>query len=141
MEGDHGHHRRPDADDIEAGEIGAAEAERRRLNGKIDRIGLSGTNLIVNDPAGKPPRPRRRSSCLPARWRSRRNTARSTSMAKPRVRARSPGPGDDGQAQHDREDIGQIAAHHGELDMGEIGEAQDRIGQRDATAMIAISLA
>ena len=27
---------------------------RRRLDGKIDRIGLSGTNLIVNDPAGKP---------------------------------------------------------------------------------------
>jgi acetate kinase len=31
----------------------------RRLNGKIDRIGLSGTNLIVNDPAGKPQVPRR----------------------------------------------------------------------------------
>lgn len=27
---------------------------QRRLDGKIDRIGLSGTNLIVNDPAGKP---------------------------------------------------------------------------------------
>jgi acetate kinase len=32
----------------------AGEAPRRRLDGKIDRIGLSGTNLIVNDPAGKP---------------------------------------------------------------------------------------
>ena len=32
----------------------AGDAPRRRLDGKIDRIGLSGTNLIVNDPAGKP---------------------------------------------------------------------------------------
>ena len=32
----------------------AGETPRRRLNGKIDRIGLSGTSLIVNDPAGKP---------------------------------------------------------------------------------------
>ena len=32
----------------------AGETPRRRLDGKIDRIGLSGTNLIVNDPAGKP---------------------------------------------------------------------------------------
>src|SRR5216683_3968697 len=32
----------------------AGETPRRRLGGKIDRIGLSGTNLIVNDPAGKP---------------------------------------------------------------------------------------
>ena len=32
----------------------AGETPQRRLDGKIDRIGLSGTNLIVNDPAGKP---------------------------------------------------------------------------------------
>jgi acetate kinase len=32
----------------------AGETPRRLLAGKIDRIGLSGTNLIVNDPAGKP---------------------------------------------------------------------------------------
>jgi acetate kinase len=32
----------------------AGETLRRLLNGKIDRIGLSGTNLIVNDPDGKP---------------------------------------------------------------------------------------
>ena len=31
----------------------AGEALRRRLDGKIDRIGLRGTNLLVNDPAGK----------------------------------------------------------------------------------------
>jgi acetate kinase len=31
----------------------AGETLRRLLDGKIDRIGLSGTNLIVNDPAGK----------------------------------------------------------------------------------------
>jgi acetate kinase len=37
----------------------AGEAPRRRLNGKIDRIGLSGTNLIVNDPAEKQQIPRR----------------------------------------------------------------------------------
>src|SRR5450830_1347912 len=37
----------------------AGKASRRRLDGKIDRIGLSGTNLIVNDPAGKPQVPRR----------------------------------------------------------------------------------
>src|ERR1051326_8935202 len=36
----------------------AEETLRRRLDGKIDRIGLSGTNLIVNDPAGKPEGPR-----------------------------------------------------------------------------------
>jgi acetate kinase len=36
----------------------AGEEPRRRLDGKIDRIGLRGTNLIVNDPAGKPQRPR-----------------------------------------------------------------------------------
>lgn len=35
------------------------EAPRRGLHGKIDRIGLSGTNLIVNDPGGKPQPPRR----------------------------------------------------------------------------------
>ena len=32
---------------------------RRSLDGKIDRIGLSGTNLVVNDLAGKPQVPRR----------------------------------------------------------------------------------
>jgi acetate kinase len=37
----------------------AGETPRRRLDGKIDRIGLSGTNLIVNDPVGKPQTPRR----------------------------------------------------------------------------------
>jgi len=37
----------------------AGETPRRRLDGKIDRIGLSGTNLIVSDPAGKPQAPRR----------------------------------------------------------------------------------
>lgn len=31
----------------------------RRLDGKIDRIGLSGTTLIINDPAGEPQAPRR----------------------------------------------------------------------------------
>jgi acetate kinase len=33
----------------------AGETPRRRLDGKIDRIGLSGTTLIVNDSAGGPP--------------------------------------------------------------------------------------
>ena len=37
----------------------AGDTPRRRLSGKIDRIGLSGTNLIVNDPAGTSPGPRR----------------------------------------------------------------------------------
>ena len=38
----------------------AGETLRPRLDGKIDRIGLRGTNLVVNDPAGTPPRiPRR----------------------------------------------------------------------------------
>jgi acetate kinase len=37
----------------------AGETPRRRLDGKIDRIGLSGTNLTVNSPAGKPQVPRR----------------------------------------------------------------------------------
>lgn len=32
----------------------ASETPRQRLDGKIDRIGLSGTNLIVNEAAGKP---------------------------------------------------------------------------------------
>ena len=36
----------------------AGETPQRRLDGKIDRIGLSGTTLIVNDPAGKPQAPR-----------------------------------------------------------------------------------
>ena len=34
--------------------IEAGETPRRRIDGKIDRIGLHGTNLIVNGPAGKP---------------------------------------------------------------------------------------
>lgn len=33
------------------------ETLRRRLNGMIDRIGLSDTNLSVNDPAGTPQAP------------------------------------------------------------------------------------
>jgi acetate kinase len=37
----------------------AGETPRRRLDGKIDRIGLSGTTWVVNDPAGKPQVPRR----------------------------------------------------------------------------------
>ena len=37
----------------------AGETPRRRLAGKIDRIGLRGTNLIVQDSVGKPLRPRR----------------------------------------------------------------------------------
>src|SRR5450830_1549962 len=37
----------------------AGDTPRRRLDGKIDRIGLSGTNFIVNDPAGKPQVPHR----------------------------------------------------------------------------------
>src|ERR1700675_3996770 len=37
----------------------AGKTPRRRLEGKIDRIGLSGTNLTVTDPAGKPRGPRR----------------------------------------------------------------------------------
>jgi acetate kinase len=37
----------------------AGETPRRRLVGKIDRIGLSGTNFLVNDPAGKTPAKRR----------------------------------------------------------------------------------
>jgi XFP C-terminal domain len=32
----------------------AGDTPHRQLGGKIDRIGLSGTNLIVNDPSGKP---------------------------------------------------------------------------------------
>ena len=36
----------------------AGEAPRRRLDGKIDRIGLRGTNLIGNDPTGTPQAPR-----------------------------------------------------------------------------------
>ena len=36
----------------------AGETPQGRLDGKIDRIGLSGTTLIVNDPAGKPQAPR-----------------------------------------------------------------------------------
>jgi acetate kinase len=38
---------------------GAGETPRRRLDGKIDRIGLRGTNLIVNGPAGSRQVPRR----------------------------------------------------------------------------------
>jgi acetate kinase len=37
----------------------AGETPRRRLDGKIDRIGLSGTTLIVNDQAGQSQAPRR----------------------------------------------------------------------------------
>jgi len=37
----------------------AGKAPQRRLHGKIDRIGLSGTNLIVTDSAGKSQAPRR----------------------------------------------------------------------------------
>ncbi|MBE3074647.1 MAG: acetate/propionate family kinase, partial [Actinobacteria bacterium] len=37
----------------------AGDTPRRRLDGKIDRIGLSGTSLVVNDPAGRPSAPRR----------------------------------------------------------------------------------
>jgi len=37
----------------------ARESLRRRLAGKIDRIGLTGTNLTVHDPAGTPPVTRR----------------------------------------------------------------------------------
>jgi acetate kinase len=36
----------------------AAATLRRRLDGKIERIGLRGARLIVNDPAGKPNVPR-----------------------------------------------------------------------------------
>ncbi len=36
----------------------AGEPLKRSLYGKMDRIGLSGTKLIVNDPAGKPQGPR-----------------------------------------------------------------------------------
>ena len=43
----------------------AGKAPRRRFDGKIDRIGLSGTNLIVNDPAGKPQVPRRLAAADP----------------------------------------------------------------------------
>src|SRR5471032_2877098 len=37
----------------------AGKTPWKRLDGKIDRIGLSGTSLIVNDAVGKPPVPRR----------------------------------------------------------------------------------
>ena len=37
----------------------AGDTLRRHLDGKIDRIGLSGTNMTVNDPAGTPQLPRR----------------------------------------------------------------------------------
>jgi acetate kinase len=37
----------------------AGEPPKRRLDGKIDRIGLSGTNLTVNDSAGEAQGPRR----------------------------------------------------------------------------------
>lgn len=38
----------------------AGEAPRRRLAGRIERIGSRGTNLIVHDPAGRPATPPRR---------------------------------------------------------------------------------
>ena len=37
----------------------AGETLRRRLKGKIDRIGLTGTSLIVKEPAERPTAPRR----------------------------------------------------------------------------------
>ncbi len=37
----------------------AGVTPRRHLDGKIDRIGVSGTTLVVNDPAGAPQGPRR----------------------------------------------------------------------------------
>src|SRR5580704_7157224 len=37
----------------------AGDTPRLRLAGKIDRIGLGGTSLIVSDAAGKPQPPRR----------------------------------------------------------------------------------
>ena len=37
----------------------AGDTPRRRLHGKIDRIGVSGTTLVANDPAGTPQVPRR----------------------------------------------------------------------------------
>lgn len=40
----------------------AGETPQLQLNGKIDRIGLSGTTLIVNDPTGKPHVARRRTA-------------------------------------------------------------------------------
>ena len=40
----------------------AGKTPRRQLDGKIDRIGLSGTTLIVNDPTGTPQVPRRLSA-------------------------------------------------------------------------------
>jgi len=43
----------------------AVEPPRRRLGGKIDRIGLKGTNLTVNDPAGEPQAPRRLAAADP----------------------------------------------------------------------------
>lgn len=36
----------------------AGETPRLRLDGKINRIGLSGTNMVVNDPAGRSQAPR-----------------------------------------------------------------------------------
>jgi len=43
----------------------AGEPPRRQLDGKIDRIGLKGTNLTVEDPAGKPQVPRRLAAADP----------------------------------------------------------------------------
>jgi acetate kinase len=37
----------------------AGQTPQRRLDGKIDRVGLSGTNLVVTDRAGTPQVPRR----------------------------------------------------------------------------------
>jgi acetate kinase len=39
--------------------FGGAKSPRRRLGGKIDRIGLNGSGLVVDDPAGGPPIRRR----------------------------------------------------------------------------------
>jgi acetate kinase len=44
---------------IRFGVYEAGETPRPRLNGKIDRIGLTGTSLIVNEPAEQPAAPRR----------------------------------------------------------------------------------
>lgn len=44
---------------IRFGVYEAGETPRRRLTGKIDRIGLTGTSLIVTEPVEQPTAPRR----------------------------------------------------------------------------------
>jgi hypothetical protein len=44
---------------IRFGVFEAGDPPRRRLDGKVDRFGLSGTHLVVNNPAGSPPVSRR----------------------------------------------------------------------------------